>query len=209
MWSFSLSGVDTHNSESPLEDKSLPRDEEVPTHEEILSGGLMALEEAEGSESEEASREEGAVELVSALDTANNSFQCPAKEDTVNLVGVPGCKTCRYILVTAAACFNKAQHVCQRCYHGNLVSIHSSFSNFKIQCLAHFLNQGQVWIGGRISVLGHCQYFRWVDKSPWNFKNWAAGQPSICGGKCVSMRVQGGHWKSSHCAGALPYICSY
>ncbi|XP_048217025.1 bone marrow proteoglycan [Perognathus longimembris pacificus] len=184
---------------SPLDDKIL-KEEEMLTQEaeEITSEERMALEEEEGSGMEEASGEEGAVESVSSLDVANSSLQCPAKEDTVKLVGIPGCKTCRYIL-----------HVCHRCYRGNLVSIHNSISNYQIQCLVSVLNQGQVWIGGRISGSGHCQRVFWVDHSPWNFANWAAGQPWACGGQCVSMCVQGGRWRRSHCAMKLPFICSY
>ncbi|XP_069887942.1 bone marrow proteoglycan [Dipodomys merriami] len=205
-----LMRADTPNFKSPLEDKILTREEELPTQEveDLLSGELMELEEAEGSGSNEISEEEGAVQPFSTLDIANNSFQCPAKENTVELLGIPGCKTCHYILVTAAATFSEARHVCQRCYRGSLVSIHSSISNYQIQCFVQKLNQGQVWIGGWISGSGYCKRFYWVDNSSWNFANWAKCQPSAHGGSCVSMCVQGGRWRTSHCCKRLPFVCS-
>lgn len=42
------------------------------------------------------------------------------------------------------------QFICRRCYRGNLVSIHNFQFNHRLLCSVRGLNQGQVWIGGRI-----------------------------------------------------------
>ncbi|KFO21706.1 Proteoglycan 3 [Fukomys damarensis] len=85
------------------------------------------------------------------------------------------------------------QSVCQRCYRGSLVSIHSSGFNFQVWCASRGLNAGRVWIGGRRVGWGHCQHFLWTDRSSWNFAYWALGQPFTwdpCG-TCVTMCTQG------------------
>ncbi|XP_055456859.1 bone marrow proteoglycan isoform X1 [Psammomys obesus] len=197
------------DSKSPLTDENLPRDAEMPRAEvEEYSPGeeLMPLEEEEGSGSKSAPGDEGAV---SGQDAMDGDLQCPKEEDTMSLTGVSGCKTCRYVLVQSAERFDKAQSVCRRCYRGSLASIHSFHVNFRIQCSVRRINQGQVWIGGRIVGWGRCTRFQWVDGSSWNFAYWASGQPGRGGGRCVALCTQGGHWRRSHCAERRPFICSF
>ncbi|KAK2100441.1 Bone marrow proteoglycan [Saguinus oedipus] len=108
-------------------------------------------EEEGGSGSEDASKEDGAVESISVPDVVDKNLPCPGEEDTVQLVGIPGCKTChRYLLVRRPHTFDQAWLTCQRCYQGSLLSIHNFNLNYQIQLSVSGLNQGQVWIGGRI-----------------------------------------------------------
>ncbi|XP_004471079.1 bone marrow proteoglycan [Dasypus novemcinctus] len=204
---------ETPNFETPLEKETLPQEGDKPEQEaeKATPQELMLLEEEEdGSGSEEALEEDGDAESVSALAEADKDFQCPKEEDTVKLVGSPGCKTnCRFLLVRSPRRFNRAQFVCRRCYRGNLVSIHSFNFNYRIQYSLRAYNQGQVWIGGRLTGRGRCRRFRWADGSSWNFAYWAAGQPWARGGRCVTLCTRGGHWRRAHCRRRLTFICSY
>uniref|UniRef100_A0A8C5NWJ0 Proteoglycan 2, bone marrow n=1 Tax=Jaculus jaculus TaxID=51337 RepID=A0A8C5NWJ0_JACJA len=203
---------ETSNFESFKCDETLPQEGEIFRQEVKESPVELTLPEEEeegGSGGEGTPEDKEAVESDSALDVLDRDLQCPKEEDTVKLEGSPGCKTCRYLVVRKARNFNQAQSVCQRCYRGNLVSIHSFKFNFQIQCSIRALNQGQVWIGGKIVGVGHCARFHWVDGSSWNFAYWAAGQPQACGGRCVSMCTRGAQWRKSKCTRRLPFICSY
>ncbi|XP_007131260.1 LOW QUALITY PROTEIN: bone marrow proteoglycan [Physeter macrocephalus] len=166
------------NIESPLGDDTLPQVGEVSESEakEVPVEEQMLLEEEEdrGSGSEDAPRKKGAVEPISALDEVDRDLQCPKDEDTVKLEGIPGCKTCRFLLLT-----------CQRCYRGRLISIHNFSLNYQIQCLVRQINQGQVWIGGQVTSWGRCTRFCWLDGTPWNFAHGAAGQLWGSAGRCV------------------------
>ncbi|XP_027967029.1 bone marrow proteoglycan-like [Eumetopias jubatus] len=207
-------GTVTSNSESFLGDEPVPQDGEISENEakEAAPGELMLLEEEEEGYSgrENAPEEEGAVESASALDEEDKDFQCPKEEDTVKLENSPGCKNCpRFLLVRSPRRFSQAQCICQRCYGGNLVSIHSLHFNQQIQCAVGGLNQGQVWIGGRVVGWGPWKCFQWVDGSRWNFGYWAPGQPQARGGRCVAQCTQGGRWRVTCCHRRLPFICSY
>ncbi|XP_053515028.1 proteoglycan 3-like [Artibeus jamaicensis] len=155
------------------------------TKEEIQS----EEEQVEASGYQNDCEEEKAMQWdPSALD---NDLQCPKTEDTVEIVGSPGCKTCRYILVQTPRRFRVARRICSGCYGGNLVSIHSYCSNYHLQCMARGVNGGQVWIGGK--VCGSGPY--WLDGSCWNYSNWAAGQPNCGDGSCILLCTRGdGDW---------------
>uniref|UniRef100_A0A8C9CNF6 Proteoglycan 2, pro eosinophil major basic protein n=1 Tax=Phocoena sinus TaxID=42100 RepID=A0A8C9CNF6_PHOSS len=180
---------------SPLGDDTLPQVGEVPESEE---------EEDRGSGSADAPREEGAVESISALDEVDRDLQCPKDEDTVKLEGIPGCKTCRFLLLT-----------CQRCYRGRLISIHNFSLNYQIQCFVRQINQGQIWSGCQPTsfplasprVAAHT--FAGSTGTPWNFAYGAAGQPWGSAGRCVTLCTQRGHWRRAPCGVGLPFICSY
>ncbi|XP_028618882.1 bone marrow proteoglycan [Grammomys surdaster] len=211
---------ETSDSKSPLMDENLLQEAEI-SRQEVEEcppeGEIRPLEEEEEEEEEEEKEEEGSGSegglgdegAVSGQDMTDVDIQCPKEEDTTSLVADSGCKTCRYLLVRKAECFDKAQFVCQRCYRGTLASIHSFSVNFRIQSSVRGINQGQVWIGGRIAGWGRCKRFRWIDGSSWNFAYWAAGQPRRGGGRCVTLCTQGGHWRRSRCGKRRPFICSY
>ncbi|XP_059961138.1 bone marrow proteoglycan-like [Mesoplodon densirostris] len=190
------------NIESPLGDDTLPQVGEVPESEAkgvpVEEPMLLEEEEDRGSGSEDAPREEGAVESIAALDEVDRDLQCPKDEDTVKLEGIPGCKTCRFLLLT-----------CQGCYRGRLICIHNFSLNYQIQCLVRQINQGQVWIRGQVTGWGRCTRFCWLDGTLWNFAYGAAGQLWGSAGRCVILCTGRGHWRRAPCGVALPIICCY
>ncbi|XP_070084776.1 proteoglycan 3 isoform X2 [Equus caballus] len=109
-------------------------------------------EEAEASTNQDTFEDEEAMESDQAA--LGEGLQCPREEETIELSGHPGCKTCRYFLVRTPRTFRKAENVCERCYRGNLVSIHNPSLNYRLQCLIRGINQAQVWIGGILKVWG-------------------------------------------------------
>ncbi|MBV94767.1 Proteoglycan 3, partial [Eschrichtius robustus] len=113
-----------------------------------LNYGVLESEEEEAvaSSYQDAFEDEEAMESdPAALD---KDLQCPKEEDTIQLPGSPGRKTCRILLVRTPKKFRKAQNICRKCYRGNLVSIHNYNFNHRIQCWVSRINQAQVWIGG-------------------------------------------------------------
>ncbi|KAK2510091.1 hypothetical protein MC885_006015 [Smutsia gigantea] len=178
-------------------------------------GQLALTEEAIQSEAEEAEASgyqddfEDGEAMESDPAALDKDLDCPRKEDTVQLLGSPGCKTCRYLLVQTPRKFRKAQHICKRCYRGNLISIHSYSLNHRIQSSASGINQGQIWIGGIIGAQFLCKKFRWTDGSSWNFGYWAPGQPGNGRGRCVALCTRGGHWRRTLCKRRLPFVCSF
>ncbi|XP_007952059.1 proteoglycan 3 [Orycteropus afer afer] len=178
--------------------------------------GEFALTEkviqSEGEEVEASGYEddpEDEEDMESDSDASDKDLQCPREEDTAQVLGSPGCKTCRYLLVRTPRKFRKAQNICRRCYHGNLVSIHNYSFNQVIQCAVRGINQGRVWIGG--IVKGWCLWkrFCWTDGSCWNFGYWAPGQPGRGKGRCVALCTKGGHWRRTRCRRRLPFICAF
>uniref|UniRef100_A0A8D2D960 Proteoglycan 3, pro eosinophil major basic protein 2 n=1 Tax=Sciurus vulgaris TaxID=55149 RepID=A0A8D2D960_SCIVU len=144
----------------------------------------------------------------SGLNALEQDLLCPRQEDTVQIQGDSGCKTCRYLLVRTPKTFNKAQNVCRKCYQGNLVSIHSYNFNSRVHCLASKINQAQIWIGGILKGWWLWKRFCWTDGSLWNFGYWASGQPGNGGGHCVALCTRGGHWRRTPCKRHLPFVCS-
>ncbi|XP_016055875.1 PREDICTED: proteoglycan 3 [Miniopterus natalensis] len=176
------------------EGESFLPEEEIQSEEEQMEESLCqnALEDEKIMESD-----------PSALD---KNFQCPRAEDTVEVLGSPGCKTCRYVLVNSPRVFWSANIVCRWCYRGNLVSIHNAHINSQLQVLASRINRPQVWTGG---FLGRCgRKLRWTDGSCINFKNWARGHPWAGRGRCVTLCTRGGKWRRRPCRKRLPFICS-
>nr|XP_044606240.1 proteoglycan 3-like [Equus asinus] len=172
------------------------------TDEVIQSEG----EEAEASTNQDTFEHEEAMESDPAA--LGEDLQCPREEETIELSGHPGCKTCRYFLVRSPRTFRNAENVCERCYRGNLVSIHNPSLNYHLQCLIRGINQAQVWIGGILKVWHWCRRFRWTDGSRWNFRYWASGQRRNGRGRCVALCTRGGHWRRVTCSRLLPFICS-
>ncbi|XP_059565310.1 proteoglycan 3-like [Myotis daubentonii] len=171
-------------------------------------GELVLTEEAIQSEGEqvEASSCQDAFEDEKAMESDPGALDenlCPREEDTEEMLGSPGCKTCRYRLVQTPRTFADAQDTCWRCYRGNLASIHSLSTNNQLQCLASKINQQQVWIGGAIG--GWCFGFHWIDRSPINFTHWANQRGN---GRCVALCTRGGLWRQSNCGIRLPFVCS-
>ncbi|XP_003421379.2 proteoglycan 3 [Loxodonta africana] len=171
-------------------------------------GKLAPTEKVVQSEEEEV-ESFGYEDALEDEEDTEKDLQCPREEDTVHLLGSPGCKTCRYLLVRNLRTFRKAQNICSRCYRGNLASIHSFGSNYRIQLVTSRINQAQVWIGGILKGWFRCRRFRWTDGSRWDFGFWASGQPGNGRGRCVALCTRGGRWRRNRCKRRLPFICSF
>ncbi|KAF6105687.1 proteoglycan 3, pro eosinophil major basic protein 2 [Phyllostomus discolor] len=197
-----LDSRDTHADLSQdLEGSGVQEGELALTEEKIQSEEEQV--EASGYENDFDDDED----MESDPSDLDNDLECPRTEDTVEIVGSPGCKTCRYILVRNLRRFIQAFHTCRNCYRGNLVSVHNFATNYNLQCMTSTLNQGQVWIGGYISGWNRYRCFLWIDGSCWNYTNWAAGQPNSWGRLHSSMH-QRGSVATCICNRRLPYICS-
>uniref|UniRef100_A0A8D1LV05 C-type lectin domain-containing protein n=1 Tax=Sus scrofa TaxID=9823 RepID=A0A8D1LV05_PIG len=184
------------NMESPLGDDALPQVGEMPEREAKEELMLLEKEEERGSGREDAPREEGSVESLSALDEVAEDLKCPGEEDTVKLQGTPGGKICLCLLVRSTLNFNLAQ-----------VGGQWPWLKSRVQCLVRGMNQGPLWIGVQIVSWGHHIQFHWVDDSAWSFVYWAADPPWSDTGGCWSLftpptsccAFPGGHW----------ILCSY
>nr|XP_012605315.1 proteoglycan 3-like [Microcebus murinus] len=184
-------------------DGSGDQEGELALTEEVIKS---EREEVETSDCQDSFEDEEAMESdPAALD---KDVECPREEDTVQVQGSPGCKTCRYLLVRTPKTFRGAQNVCRRCYKGNLVSIHSHSLNSHILRFTSSLNQAQIWIGGFIRGWWLCKRFHWTDGSCWNFAFWASGQPRRGRGRCVALCTRGGQWRRAPCCRRLPFVCS-
>ena len=75
----------------------------VLTDEVIQSEG----EEAEASTNKHTFEDEETVELDQVA--LGEDLQCPREEETIQLSGHPGCKTCHYFLVRTPRTFRKAE----------------------------------------------------------------------------------------------------
>ncbi|XP_034625285.1 bone marrow proteoglycan-like isoform X1 [Trachemys scripta elegans] len=136
---------------------------------------------------------------------------CPTDSESFRVI-VPGQGGCfaRYVVVNNCQTFWNAQNVCARCYRGRLASIHGSVINRHLSCMARArTNRSQVWIGGITSGRNHCLHAHWVDRSSWNYSNWARGNPCRTGQMCVAMCPSGGQWRSVSCRVSMPFICQY
>ncbi|KAM9078750.1 proteoglycan 3-like [Megaptera novaeangliae] len=172
-----------------------------------LNYGVLESEEEEAVASSYQDAFEGEEAMESDPAALDKDLQCPKEEDTVQLPGSPGCKTCRTLLVRTPKNFREAQNTCRKCYRGNLVSIHNYNFNYRIQCWVSRINQAWVWIGG--FVRGRGNRFSWTDGSSWNFAYWAPGQPRSGRGRCVALSIRGGRWQRARCGSRLPFVCSF
>ncbi|XP_057584373.1 proteoglycan 3-like [Hippopotamus amphibius kiboko] len=178
-------------------------------------GGLALNDEVLESEEDEAetcsSQDDCEDEKAMESDPAapHKDLPCPKEEDTIQLPGSPGCKSCHYVLVLTPRKFWNGQNICRRCYRGNLVSIHNFSFNSQVRHLANRVNEAQVWIGGYIRGWLLCRRFRWADGSRWDFGYWARGQPGNGRGHCVALCSKGGHWRRASCKRRLPFVCLF
>ncbi|XP_058924638.1 proteoglycan 3-like [Kogia breviceps] len=174
-----------------------------------LNYGVPESEEEDdvASGCQDAFEDEGAMDSDPAA--LHKDLQCPKEEDTIQVPGSPGCKTCRLLLVRTPKNFWDAQRTCQRCYRGNLISIHNSSFNYRIQCWVSRINEAQLWIGGYDRGRFRNNRFHWTDGSSCNFEHWAPGQPRNGKGQCVALCTRGGHWRRAPCQRRLSFICSY
>jgi hypothetical protein len=95
----------------------------------------------------------------------------------------------------------------QTCLKGNghLVSVHNSDVNSFLLGVVPFNVPGAVdfWIGGFSNST-----WKWSDSTPFDFINWAPGNPLSDAGLCVSEKVRSGYWYSTKCDATKPFICT-
>ena len=67
----------------------------------------------------------------------------------------------------------------------------------------------RAWFGGNdIEEEG---VWKWTDHTPWEFTNWAHGQPDNFHGiqDCLRLHLDwNGHWDDGSCAAETPFVCS-
>ncbi|XP_069956023.1 macrophage mannose receptor 1 isoform X2 [Cherax quadricarinatus] len=90
---------------------------------------------------------------------------------------------------------------------GELVSIHSLEENYWLLTQISDLKDSDLWIGGRTQMGSG---YTWVDGSPFDFDNWAKGQPDNYQGAedCVSISAgQQGFWSDKNCGQQMSRVC--
>ncbi|KAK0424491.1 hypothetical protein QR680_008694 [Steinernema hermaphroditum] len=83
----------------------------------------------------------------------------------------------------------------------NQTSVHNEADNDLIR--AHF--NTTFWLGGSDNSTGT---WTWTDGSPFNYSNWAAGEPSNVKGKaCLAVDSDTGLWSAEDCNRNMPSTC--
>uniref|UniRef100_A0A914YXX6 C-type lectin domain-containing protein n=1 Tax=Panagrolaimus superbus TaxID=310955 RepID=A0A914YXX6_9BILA len=97
-----------------------------------------------------------------------------------------------------------AEQTCQK-GNGHLVSIHNSNENSYLLGVVPFDVPGAVdfWTGSFYNST-----WKWSDNTPFDFSNWAPGNPQSVSGLCMSEKVRSGYWYSSKCDDNKPFICA-
>ncbi|XP_069468593.1 C-type lectin BfL-2-like [Ambystoma mexicanum] len=111
-----------------------------------------------------------------------------------------------YRVITIPSTFASAETYCRsRISGGHLASIHTRQQNSQVLGM---LRGKKAWIGGLSAHQD--KTFLWSDGSPFNFQNWAPGEPNNIGGKefCIEM-YPSGLWNDVPCNHMLPFICEY
>uniref|UniRef100_A0AC34FPZ3 C-type lectin domain-containing protein n=1 Tax=Panagrolaimus sp. ES5 TaxID=591445 RepID=A0AC34FPZ3_9BILA len=94
---------------------------------------------------------------------------------------------------------------------GHLVSIHDSFTNVLLtqaENIFHQSTMSDIWIGLTNMMSSSSGNWSWTDGTPFNFEDWAKGEPqNISGNNCAGLSITDGLWKSDDCFKAKPYIC--
>ncbi|KAL2086672.1 hypothetical protein ACEWY4_017731 [Coilia grayii] len=115
---------------------------------------------------------------------------------------------CFKIIPTPTA-FYKAEEACQR-ENAHLASLHTVAENAIMRSLVQGarLDTSGAWIGGADDVSeGH---WYWLDGSPFNYIDWAKGQPDNYGNEDCLMLTPYDHlrWNDLRCDNLRPYICA-
>ena len=103
---FLFAEKDAPHVGSPETQADLSQDAEGSGGQEgdlALSGEVVELG---GEEAKDTHDDEGDSE--SDPDDLDEDVQCPKEEETVQLLGTPGCKSCRYLMVQTPNIFRKA-----------------------------------------------------------------------------------------------------
>ncbi|CAG0906495.1 unnamed protein product, partial [Cyprideis torosa] len=99
--------------------------------------------------------------------------------------------------------YEKAERKCAQ-FGGSLVSIHGDSE----QTFIHSNIKAPSWVG--LNSRRDGQTYEWVDGTPLDYTNWAAGEPSSDSEQCVEMIHLGdnaGKWNDNSCDTELSYAC--
>uniref|UniRef100_A0A914QVQ3 C-type lectin domain-containing protein n=1 Tax=Panagrolaimus davidi TaxID=227884 RepID=A0A914QVQ3_9BILA len=109
-----------------------------------------------------------------------------------------------YKVYSDASNWFAAEQTCLK-ENGHLVSVHNSDVNSFLLGVLPFKVPGAVdfWIGGSSDTT-----WKWSDGTPFDFKNWAPGNPLSDSGLCTSEKVRSGYWYSTKCDETKPFICT-
>lgn len=104
--------------------------------------------------------------------------------------------------------FDVAQNTCLA-FNANLTSVRNAAENTFIAELP--LEANSIWLGGRRSE-EDSSLFQWIDGTPFEFQDWAEGEPNNFRGNenCVSQGfffTKTENWNDADCAQPRPYIC--
>ena len=103
---FFFAEKDAPHVGSPETQADLSQDPEGPGGQEGEVAQSGEVVESGGEEAEDAHDDEG--DSQSDPDDLDEDVQCPKEEETVQLPGTPGCKSCRYLMVQTPNIFRKA-----------------------------------------------------------------------------------------------------
>jgi hypothetical protein len=112
--------------------------------------------------------------------------------------------TC-YKVINNASDYYTASDACTSA-GGQLTSIHSSFENQFILGMSSGSGADSVWLGGANANVNAT--YMWDDNSPFDYVDWAPGQPPATPGNCITLHLQeGGYWYAEKCNIQKPFIC--
>ncbi|KAK0405204.1 hypothetical protein QR680_017853 [Steinernema hermaphroditum] len=102
--------------------------------------------------------------------------------------------------------FIGAEQLCRQ-FGGHLASVDNAEDGVIIQKGAQqfFKGEGQYWIGG--DKIQDFATWKWTDKEPFGFQNWAPGDVDIFDQNCLSVERSNGSWISARCCDIKPYVC--
>ncbi|XP_032300679.1 bone marrow proteoglycan-like [Coturnix japonica] len=115
----------------------------------------------------------------------------------------------RFAVVKTWRTYNSAQSYCRNTYRGQLASVHSTSTNEVLRKLASTYTHFSLWIGAVTSCQNGSWKTCWEDQSPWNYANWATGQPQRLFKTCTVLSPKDGLWRSKACFKIRPFICEY
>ncbi|XP_045107957.1 macrophage mannose receptor 1-like [Portunus trituberculatus] len=87
-----------------------------------------------------------------------------------------------------------------------LASVHSLEENYWLQAKLLRLSVEAVWVGGRIRK----EEYRWLDHTPFNFTNWAPGEPNNVHDQedCLALYTRRqGYWNDQNCGFPAGRVC--
>ncbi|XP_072193171.1 eosinophil granule major basic protein 1-like [Excalfactoria chinensis] len=114
-----------------------------------------------------------------------------------------------FVVVKSCRTYRSAQRYCQDIYRGQLASVHSTSTNDVLRKLAATYTYSSVWIGAVTTCKNGSWKTCWEDLSPWNYANWARGQPHRLFSTCTVLSPRDGLWRSKACFWLRPFICQY